>query len=521
MDWDRDIEELKRRRAIAQKLGGDAAVERQHSLGKLTVRERIGRLLDPRTFREIGALTGRATYDAAGAFQDATPANTIIGSGDVDGRRIAVSADDFTIRGGSSESTVSDKWVYAERYAFEMKMPLVRLVDTAGGSVKLLDQQQHTRIPGYPTWPLVRLMGAVPVIGVAMGSCAGLGAIKVVVSHFSVMVKKTAQVFAAGPPVVKQGLNQAIDKEDLGGYKVHSRTSGLVDNEAEDDTDALLQVRRFLSYLPRHVWEAPTRTSPVDDPGRVDPALAAVVPKDRRKVYNPRVILDGVLDRDSFFEIGRYHGTSTITGLARLDGYPVGIMASDPRHAGGAMTKLSAKKIERFVDLCDTFHVPIVHFVDQPGVMTGLDAEKAGTVAAALRALAAIEQSETPWISIIVRRAFGVAGGAHGRKHGLDGSSINLRYAWPSARWGSIPIEGGVAAAFRRDIEAAPDPEAKRKELETHYERLASPFRSAERFAIPDIIDPLETRALLCDWAKDAHALIPTQLGPKSRTMRP
>jgi acetyl-CoA carboxylase carboxyltransferase component len=520
MSWEDEIQELQRRRELAEKLGGDEAIERQHKAGKLTARERIEKLLDPDTFQEMGTLTGRAEYDEDGNFVTITPSNAIIGTGRIDGRKVVVSADDFTIRGGSSESTISDKWVFAERLAFEMRMPLIRLVDTAGGSVRLLEQQQQTKIPGYPTWPLSRLMGAVPVIGVALGACAGLGAIKVVVTHFSVMVRETSQVFAAGPPVVKQGLDQQVHKNDLGGYKVHARHSGVVNNEAVDEADALGQVRRFLSYLPHNVWEIPGRGPSDDDPTRTEESLLSAVPEDRRKGYNARKILEAVLDRDSIFEIGRRNGTSSISCLARLNGYPVGVMANDPFHAAGAMTRTSAQKVEKFVDLCDTFHIPIVNFVDQPGVMTGVEAERGGTLTAALRALMAIEQSETPWVSIIVRRVFGVAGGAHGRKHGIDGSSVNLRYAWPSARWGSIPIEGGVAAAFRREIDAAPDPQARRAELEAYYGRFASPFRSAERFSILEIIDPRQTRPLLCDWVEDAYELIKTQAGPKLRTMR-
>jgi acetyl-CoA carboxylase carboxyltransferase component len=511
-DWSPEIEELRHRRGIAAAMGGEEAIARQHGLGKMSVRERVDVLLDPGSFRELGSLTGKAVYREDGALTSFTPANAVIGTGRIDGRKVSVSADDFSIRGGSSESTNSDKWIYAERLAFEMRMPLVRLVDTAGGSVKLLDQAQSTKIPGYPTWPVVPLLHTVPVVGVAMGSCAGLGAIKVLASHFSIMVRDTSQVFAAGPPVVKQAYGIDIDKNDLGGYRVHSRKSGVVHNEAADERDALQQVRRFLGYLPRHVWEAPPRQRCEDPVDRAESWLDAAIPRDRRKVYDPRKIVAAIFDRGSTFEIGRYHGGSVITLLARLNGFPVGVMASDPRVAAGAMTAIAANKVERFVE---PFHLPIVNFVDQPGNMTGLEAELAGTLLGAVRVLKAIERSSTPWISVVVRRAFGLAGGLHGRKHGLDGRSINHRVAWPSARWGSIPIEGGVAAAYRRDIAAATDPLARRTELEEHYNRLASPFRTAERFGIADIIAPSETRAFLCDWVGDAWGIVETTLGQR------
>lgn len=503
-DWTPELAELGDRRNIAAAMGGEGAVARQHALGKMSARERVESLVDPGTFREMGRLTGKATYGPDGSLHDFVPANSIIGTGRIDGRKISISADDFTIRGGSSESTNSDKWIYAERFAFEMRMPLVRLVDTAGGSVKLLDQMQSTKIPGYPTWPIVPLLETVPVVGVALGSCAGLGAIKVLASHFSVMVRDTSQVFAAGPPVVKQAFGIDIDKNALGGYQVHSRKSGIVDNEARDEADALRQVRSFLSYLPRHCGKMPPRTECSDDPDRAEDWLKGAIPRDRRKVYDPRKILDAILDQESIFEIGRYHGGSVITCLARLNGVPVGVMASDPRSAAGSMTLTAANKVERFVELCDTFHLPIVNFVDQPGNMTGAEAEAAGTLLGAVRVLRMIERSRTPWLSIIMRRAFGLAGGMHGRKHGRDGRSINHRFAWPSAYWGSIPVEGGVAAAYRKDIAAAPDPLSRRSELEEHYHQLASPFRTAERFGVVDIIDPRDTRSLLCDWVDDA-----------------
>ncbi len=514
-EWEPELTELKERRRIAGEMGGGAAISRQHALGKLSARERIDVLLDQGSFREMGALAGKAHYEPNGNLKEFVPANTIIGTGTVNGRKISVAADDFTIRGGSSESTIADKWIYAERLAYEMKMPLVRLVDSAGGSVKLLDQLQSTKIPGYPTWPVVPLLDTVPVVAVALGSCAGLGAVRVMASHFSIMVRDTSQVFAAGPPVVKQALGVNIDKNELGGYKVHSRKSGVVHNEAIDERDALNQVRRFLSYMPRNVWELPPRIASTDDPNRREEWLKNAVPKDRRKAYDPRKILEAVFDRNSIFEIGRFHGGSCITCLARLNGVPTGVMANDPRTVGGAMTLVAANKVERFVEMCDVFHLPVVNFVDQPGNMIGLEAELAGTLLGAIRVLKAIERSRMPWVSIIVRRAFGVAGGLHGRKHGLDGRSINHRFVWPSARWGSIPIEGGVHAAYRRDIEASENPVARRLELEKHYDQLASPFRTAERFGIVDVIDPRETRTVLCDWIEDAWQMAMAQFGQR------
>jgi acetyl-CoA carboxylase carboxyltransferase component len=499
-EWAEELAELAERRRQAAAMGGPDALARFKARGRMNVRERIDALFDAGTFRELGRITGKGRYRADGSFESMSPVNAVIGSGRIEGRKVAVSADDYTLRAGSSEATISDKWVYAERMALELRMPLVRLVDTAGGSVKLLEQSGHAKIPGYANWPVVELMSSVPVVGVALGACAGLGAIKVLMSHFSVMVRDQAQVFAAGPPVVKQAYGIDIDKNDLGGWKVHRR-SALVHNEADSEADAFAQVRRFLSYLPRHAGRYAARASTGDDPDRADDWLKNAIPHDRRKVYDPRKILASLFDTGSVFEIGRYQGGSVITALARLDGYPVGVMCSDPRISGGAMTTTSAWKIERHAKLCDTFGLPVVNLVDQPGNATGPEAELSGTLLGAVRVLGAIEVLQVPWLSIIMRRAFGMAGGLHAPKHFPQ---LNHRFAWPSARWGSIPVEGGVSAAYRNEIAEADDPKARQAELEAYYNRIGSPFRTAERFAILDIIDPRETRSILCDWIEDA-----------------
>ena len=514
------LQELDLRRAAAREAGGAEAVAKWHAQGRMTARERIEALVDAGSFDELGLTTGKGSYDASGELRGFTPANCVMGRGEIGGRALMAVADDFTLRGGSSEGAVADKWIYAERMAYELRMPLVRLVDSVGGSVKLLEQAGRTKIPGYTLWPSTALVGAVPVASIAFGSCVGLGAVRAIGAHFSVMIKNQSQVFAAGPPVVKQGLGHDVTKEELGGHEICTRISGIINNVADTELDALTQVRRFLSYLPSHVWEAPPQVVTGDDPKRADAALDTLIPQDRRRVYKARQIVEAVFDRDSLFEISPLFGASVRTFLARLDGHAVGVMIGDPSVMGGALTRAAAQKMERFVDTCDTFHLPVVNFVDQPGVMIGAEAERAGTLLAAARAGAAIEQASVPWISIVVRRAFGVAGSMLGPWNGPSGTSLNHRFAWPTARWGSIPIEGGVAAAYKREIEAAPDPLARREELERHYQRLASPFRTAEVFGVVDIIKPSETRAVLCRWVRDAVRLTRMQPGPNGRTLR-
>ncbi|MGH7894728.1 MAG: acyl-CoA carboxylase subunit beta, partial [Candidatus Binatia bacterium] len=419
---------------------------------------------------------------------------------------------------GAADGSVAYKAGYGELMARELRLPVVRLVDGTGGggSVKTLDEMKRTYVPANPAWDtVVALLSEVPVVGACMGSVAGLGAARVVTSHFSVMVKGTSQLFVAGPPVVERGVGEVVTKEELGGADIHTR-NGVVDNEAESEDDAFVQIRRFLSYLPPNVWQAPPRGPVTDDPSRREGTLLAIVPRNRRRGYDARKILSLVLDRDSFFEFGRFFGRPLVVGLARLDGFPVGVLASDPMQGGGGLDAHGSEKMTRFIDLCDTFHLPCVHFVDQPGFLIGTAAERAGTIRAGARALAAVYQATVPWVSVIVRRVFGVAGAAHG-----NASRLNLRYAWPSGDWGSLPIEGGVMAAYKREIEAAPDPDAKRRELEAKLEALRSPFRTAEGFGIEEIIDPRDTRPLLCEWVRMAYDVLPTLLGPTVRGLRP
>ncbi len=518
MSWQPEVDEIRRREELARRMGGEENVARQHANGRLTVRERIEALLDPATFHEIGALAGRAVYGDGGELQSFTPSNFVFGSGRIDGRRVVVGGDDFTVRGGAADAAVGNKMGYSEKLALGLKLPLVRLVDGTGGggSVKTLEMTGRTYVPANPAWDaVVELLGEVPVVAACLGPVAGLGAVRVATSHFSVMVRGTSQLFVAGPPVVERGVGEKVSKEQLGGADIHTHESGVVDNQVASEAEAFESVRRFLSYLPSNVYGVPPRSDCADDPQRRDEELISAIPRERRRSYDVRRILRAVLDRDSLFEIGPGYGRPLVCGLARLHGYPVGVMANDPRQGGGAVNAAAADKMIRFIDLCDTFHLPCVNFVDNPGFLIGSAAEREGTARVGARALIAVYQATVPWISILLRRVYGVAGAAHG-----NAQALNLRYAWPSGDWGSLPIEGGVQAAYRREIEAAPDPDARRREIEERLHQYRSPFRTAESFGIEEIIDPRDTRPLLCDWVEIAYGLLPAQVGPKRRKMR-
>ena len=519
MSWQDEVDELRRRQELAKQMGGDERIQRQHDNGRLTVRERIDALADENSFHEIGALAGKASYSEDGELESFTPSNFVLGTAKINGRRVVIGGDDFTVRGGAADAKVGDKSGYGEQYALEMRMPLVRLIDGSGGggSVKTLEMVGHSYVPalhGFET--TMKLMGQVPVVCACMGSVAGLGAVRTTISHFSLMIKETSQLFVAGPPVVERGFGKPVGKNELGGSHIHAHGSGAVDNEVETEQEAFDSIRDFLSYLPQNVWQAPPRIKAIDPADRRDESLLSVIPRDRRQMYQIREVINSVVDEDSFFEINPGYGESLVVGLARLHGYAVGVMANDTHHHGGAVNASASEKMMRFVDLCDTFHLPLLNLVDNPGFLIGSEAEEEGTVRLGSRALIACYQASIPWVSVIIRRCYGVAGAGHG-----NADRLNLRYAWPSADWGSLPIEGGVQAAYRRDIEAAADPDARRRELEDMLEQYRSPFRTAEAFGIEEIIDPRDTRPLLCDWVELAYEITATQLGPKSRTPRP
>ena len=306
MSWEKELEELKRREALAEKMGGEEKLKRQADRGKLNVRERLALLVDEGSFREIGKLAGRAEYNDDGSLKDFMAANFLFGRANVEGRPVVATGDDFTVRGGAADAAIWQKMVAAEQMANELRLPLIRMIDGTGGggSVKSYSTAARTYVPANPGWEwVVRNMATVPVVALALGPVAGLGAARLVTSHFSVMVKELSQVFVAGPPVV-QRLGEDVDKEGLGGAHIHA-PNGVVDALAASEEEAIAMARRFLTYLPSSVDELPQRAACKDDPNREDNALATIVPKDRRKVYKMRKIIESVVDRDSFFEMGK------------------------------------------------------------------------------------------------------------------------------------------------------------------------------------------------------------------------
>ena len=513
--WEKEVVEIERKRALAAEQGGAESVARQHAKGRATVRERIAALLDEGSWRELGVGAGGAERAADGTLTAFTPANFVLGLGTIDGRRCVVGGEDFTIKGGSPNQAGLRKSVYAESLALRYRVPLIRLHEGGGGSVggSGAPSGGSPVFAGHRFRSVAEAMASVPVATAALGPVAGLPAARLVAAHFSVMLREGAQVLIAGPAVVKRAIGEDKTKEELGSAEVHTR-NGVIDNAADDEAEALAQIRRFLSYLPQSVWELAPRIAGEDSRDRREQELLAIIPRDRRKLYDMRTLLALVLDRDTLFEIGAGYGRGQITGLARMAGQAVGVLANDCRYLAGAMTADGAQKVRRFVELCQTFHLPILSFVDEPGFMIGSVAEQAATIRFGTATVLTVALCTVPWASVVVRRSFGVAQAAH---YGHDAHVL----AWPSAETGALPVEGGVAVAYGREIAAAADPEARRRELEAELAARQSPFPRGEAFSFHALIDPRDTRPLLCDWIDWVQPILESLKGPSGFPVRP
>jgi methylmalonyl-CoA decarboxylase subunit alpha len=519
MSWQEHVDELRERQTRALKMGGEENIARHHQRGKLTARERIELIADEHSFHETRSLVGQSTYD--GDTQTAfLPKGSVEGTVKIDGRKVMVVAGDFTVRGGSggtsSRGALGSELSATER-AIEWRMPYVRLLDAAGGSVRGFEVLGRTYLPDGNSYGQhdVKLLQTAPVVSAVLGSVAGLPAVEAPLSHFSVMVKDISQIFPGGPPVVKAALGYEITKEELGGDQIHVRQSGCIDNLAQTEEDAFSQIRQWLSYLPRSVYEMAPRVETGDDADRTEDALLSIIPKNKRQPFNVRKMLNLVVDKDSFFEIAPRYGRARVLGLARMNGYPVGIMANNPMINGGSTDVAAGSKVMRLMQLCETFHLPLLSLADEPGFHVGLESEKQGIERAGARLMSMVCLSRMPLCTVVVGRLYGVAGQCQHRPSGMF-----RRYAWPSANWGSMHIAGGAAAAYRREIDNASDPEAKRQEIEARLNRIASPFRTAEATG-QDIIDPRDTRPLLCEFVEDAQTILREQLGPPAMPYLP
>ncbi|KAF4563719.1 Acyl-CoA Carboxylase Beta Subunit [Pleurotus pulmonarius] len=523
-EWEDAINDLRAQQHLVRTPNlEDPGYVRQKKNNKLWVRERIDALLDKGSFEEVSSITGEPVYDKDGKLTSFVPANAVIGSGRIRGRKICLTADDFSVRGGHADGGIGMKAVYGEMLARRNRVPLVRLLDgsSGGGSVALYLKMGAIYIPTLGgTGNSMDTMAVVPVASALLGPVVGLASAKAVLSHFSVMVSGLSQLFAAGPPVVKQATFEDLTKEQLGGVDVHA-TNGTVDNVATSELDAFDQIRTFLSYLPSSIFHLPPVEATGDSDDRREAELSSFIPKRRARPYDIRRLISLIVDvldaekpagpeNTTFWEMGAPWGRSIVTGFARLSGKPVGVLTSDCTVGGGAIDALGSQKTARFVKLCDHFGVPILNLVDQPGFAIGSIAEKAATIRHGSVAMATLYNAIVPMHTVIIRRAFGVAGGAF-----ANPEENGFRVAWPSGDWGSLPLEGGIEAAYKRQLDATSSPEEREKlydELLGQFDDVRDPLKTAHKFGVEEIIDPKDTRPLVCEWVHQVYTGILPQL---------
>jgi len=552
--WEPLLDEVQTLQRLAEeRLGPDSeepGVVRQRNRGKLHCRDRIRLLLDEGSFREVGSLAGFASYDDEGEIAAFTPANHVGGTGKINRRDVIVCADDFTSRGGHADGAIGAKSFYLDLLSTELGVPSIRLLDgsSGGGSVASMVPEQRKegessakestgaikagrpRVTGgggsflpshLGSTEYAEQLATVPVINMLLGSVVGIGAAKAVLGHFAVMVRDISQLFVAGPPVVSHAMGYDISKEDLGDWRIHC-TNGSVDNLAETEQEAAELVRRFLSYLPPSVYETPPvlPPDPADPPDRREQELLTLIPRKRTTTFDIRRGIELICDRGSFFEIGPLWGTDQVVGFARMNGHPVGVLASDSRHPnGGALTADGCDKLTRHIDLCDLFHMPILNLCDNPGFAVGVEHEITGTIRKGATWMTAFAQAAVPIFTVLMRRSFGVAGNNYAtprRQH-------NARVVWPAADVGGIPPEGGIEAAYKRQLAEAEDPVALRAELEARIEAARGPIGPLNRFQIEEMVDPRDTRRLICEWIEGAYRVVnrPVQLASRPIAYRP
>ncbi|EXJ72961.1 propionyl-CoA carboxylase beta chain [Cladophialophora psammophila CBS 110553] len=498
---------------------------RQKTSGKLWSRERIATLLDPQTWREVGSVTGTVTWEKDSVNPQAehvrafTPSNNPQGFGRVTcprtglKRQIYLTSDDFSVRAGHADGSVAIKTLYGEKLALRLKVPVVKLVDgsSGGGSVSTIMTQGYSYMPHVTVLSTVikQLNMGIPNIGAVLGPAIGLGAARVVATHFSVMAADIGSLFNAGPKVVEGAtFEEGLSFSDLGGPNVHC-TNGTIDNLAANEKECFDQIRTVLGYLPQcGQFQAPPIIASDDPVDREDLSLRSIIPRKKSRMYNPYTIILSVVDKGSWFEIGALWGRTGITGLARLGGRPVGILSLNCEVNSGALDAIGSQKLMKMLKFCDVFNLPVVQFVDVPGYAIGTVAERTATMKWGVELGKAYYSTTTPIFSVVTRRVYGVAGGIM-----LDSREPWMRIAWPSGNWGSLPLDGGIEVGHRFELKMVREKEGEEgwkrryKELEDEYIRLMNPVRTATCFNVEEIVDPKDTRKICCRWIKEMYGL--------------
>ncbi|KAJ5562399.1 hypothetical protein N7535_003140 [Penicillium sp. DV-2018c] len=487
---------------------------RQKQAGKLWVRERIDLLLDKNTFTEIGSVSGTATWQKTGHAREKPvtfiPSNNVQGAGLLRGRKVLLTADDFSIRSGHADGASAGKTVYVEKLAIALRLPVVKLVDgsSGGGSVTTIKKEGWSYLPTVASFEYVirQLNMGIPNLGAVVGPAIGLGAARVVSCHFSVMAADIGALFNAGPKVVEGAtFEEGLDFQDLGGPMMHC-TNGTIDNLAANEEECYEQLRTVLSYLPNSGSETPPTIPCVDSVEREDIALRSLIPRRQARMYNARTVIFSVVDEGSWFEIGALWGRTAIGGLARLGGRPVGVITLNCEVNGGALDAAGSQKLTRLLKLCDVMNLPVVQFLDIPGYAIGTVAERTATMRWGVELAKAYFSTSMPVFNVVTRRVYGVAGGVM-----LGCRDPIMQVAWPSGQWGSLPLDGGIEVGHRhelREAEKVGKKEERYNELEEEYLRLMNPVRTANAFGVEEIIDPKDTRKVCCSWAEHVYEVL-------------
>jgi propionyl-CoA carboxylase beta chain len=487
------IDELRDRRQQALHPGTAKAVEVQHEKGKLTARERIDALLDPGSFVELDAFAvHRAT--AFGMDRKKVPGDGVVtGYGTVGGRRICVFSQDFTVFGGSLGEVMAEKICKVQDLAVRMGVPIVGINDSGGARI----QEGVVALSGYAEifWRNVQASGVVPQLSLIMGPSAGGAVYSPAITDFILMVKETSYMFITGPEVVRAVTGEDVTFEELGGAMTHATKSGTAHIAAEDEDECFDLARSLLGYLPLNNMEDPPRRVPTDDPRREEPSLGDLVPDNPNQPYDIREVFKRVVDDGEFLEIQQAWAESIVIGFARLNGRSVGIVGNQPLHLAGVLDINASIKGARFVRFCDAFNIPIVSFVDVPGFMPGTSQEWGGIIRHGAKLLYAYAEATVPKLTVITRKAYGGAYDVMASKP----LRADMNFAWPTAEIAVMGPQGAVNIIFRKELEKADDPAARREELVAEYtERFANPFIAAERGYLDEVIEPQTTRPRLC-----------------------
>ena len=484
------LAELAARRERLQQGGGAAQVDKQHAAGKLTARERIERLADAGSFQEVG-LFARHRATQFGLADKELPADGVVtGSAKVDGRTVHLASQDFTVAGGSAGELHSLKVAEALKRSLNTGTPFVFINDSGGARV----QEGIDSLSGYGKvfYQNVMLSGSVPQISLVCGPCAGGAAYSPALTDFIIQTQR-AQMFITGPQVIRQVTGEAVSAEALGGPAAQMNRAGVVHLVAEDDEDALHQCRRLLSFLPSNNLEDPPRL-PFDDALEPDPALNTLVPVAPKQAYDVREVLARVLDDQDFMEIQAGFAPNLVIGFGRIAGGTVGLVANNPAAMAGALDIDASDKAARFVRFCNGFNIPLVTFVDVPGFRPGVEQEMGGIIRHGAKMLFAYSAATVPKLTVILRKAYG---GAYLAMCSRDLGADRV-FAWPTAEVAVMGAEGAAEIVFRREIEAAEDPAAQRREMiEQYREAFANPYVAAGRGLVDDVIEPAQTRRQL------------------------